>query len=94
MKININDTVRVQLTAFGKEVLRKKFDETLRPRYPKLKFALPEEDSGGWSSWQLWYLMNTFGECMFLDAQELPFRTEIELGDGCFLKEQDAGGSS
>lgn len=66
MKRNINDYVLVRLTDVGKEILRKK------------GFSLPKEDADGWSKWQLWSLMNTFGEYTQL-GKDVPFETEIEI---------------
>ena len=61
-----NDYVRVKLTAYGREVLRKQHDE-LVAAYPKSRLGgdgVPDEDADGWSVWQLWRLMAKLGPAM------------------------------
>lgn len=75
MKFNVNNYVRVRLTSYGKEILRRnarKFSPAFR------KFALPKEDSEGWSEWQMLYLMEEFGDYIRLGG-DLPFETEIDI---------------
>lgn len=81
MKININDNVRVRLTDYGKEILRRNF-YAWNTDFPQAfkEFALPKEDSEGWSLWQIWCLMETFCKFMPLGG-EVPFHTEIEIAD-------------
>jgi len=81
MKFNVNDSVRVRLTDYGKEILRKEFD-VMHESFPMAfkEFALPKEDSEGWSSWQMWSLMETFGKYIRLGG-EVPFHTEIEIAE-------------
>lgn len=67
MKFNINNKVRVRLTPRGREILG-------REKY------LRTEDEFGWSTWQLWVLMSTFGEHVGLGFDP-PFETEIELAE-------------
>lgn len=73
MQFNINNKVRVRLTPKGKRVLAEKY-KGLRPGYP------PKEDAAGWSEWQLWDLMQTFGECIFLGC-DMPFEGTIEIDE-------------
>lgn len=54
---NINDTVKIRLTDSGREIYR---DFRARMRSPAEIRDRPE-DSEGWSSWQLWQVMSTFG---------------------------------
>jgi hypothetical protein len=63
MRFNINNYIRVQLTDRGREIhherwLRTLGTEELRERYP---YRAPDEDSDGWSRWQAWDFMATFG---------------------------------
>jgi len=86
MKFNINNYVRVRLTETGKkELIRqaKKF----RKDFPSVKntYILPKEYGGGWSRWQLWTLMDTFGSVMHMGFDP-PFETDIEM------EEPDKGG--
>lgn len=79
MKFNVNNYVRVRLTSYGKEILRKQFDE-MHEKFPSAfrEFALPKEDSEGWSEWQMWYLMEKFGDYIRLGG-DVPFETEIDI---------------
>jgi len=56
LKININDKVRVRLTEYGKQCLAE--------NYAKLSMASPnlKPDADGWTEWQLWHLMQEFGQ--------------------------------
>ena len=85
MKLNVNDKVRARLTDLGRKtlaVLRAKTNEDFAARFPnatlRLSLAVPEED--GWSWWQLWELMATFGEFCG-NGMPLMFETEIEIQD-------------
>lgn len=86
MKFNINDTVRVRLTDYGRAVLRDDWQSTTNIYYasPERSAALrgeykpPKEDEDGWSEWQLWALMAAFGDRMNL-VFPLCFETEIEI---------------
>lgn len=79
MMFNVNNYVRIKLTDYGKEILRKRFDE-MHEKFPKAfkKFRTPKEDADGWSKWQMWDLMNTFGDYVSL-GMEVPFDTVIEI---------------
>jgi len=69
MKFNINDRVRVKLTKVGRDILKS----------DNGAFHIPKkEDADGWSSWQLWVLMQTFGGHS-MGGMDLPFETEIEI---------------
>ncbi len=78
-KFNINDYVRVRLTEDGRGIDRMRYEEKfprhLREKYP---YRPPEENADGWSKWQLWHLMETFGRNISLGGI-LPFETTIEL---------------
>lgn len=65
VKINLNDKVRVKLTDHGRAVCQKHWGEP------------PKEDADGWSTWQLWVLMQEFGQHMYLGCPS-PFE-DIEV---------------
>jgi len=63
---NINDTVRVKLTPYGRAMHRKAHEDlmqhTRRLGYPDpFPYVSVKEDKRGWSEWQLWHLMQIFG---------------------------------
>jgi hypothetical protein len=67
MFFNINDCVYVKLTPKGRNMLSQV--DGLQPI---------EEDSEGWSKWQLWMLMHTFGEHLY-NGCALPFEPTIKI---------------
>ena len=80
MTFNISNNVRVQLTDYGRLVAREEFYNfwsTIDCRTP-FHYIPPLEDEAGWSTWQLWRLMQVFGQHMSM-GRELCFATEIEL---------------
>lgn len=79
---NINEYVYVKLTDYGKTILkekRKRFNEMLTSKGLKpLESNVVEIDDQGYSKFQLWELMNTFGN--FIDVHhQLPFETNIKF---------------
>lgn len=70
MKFNISHIVRVKLTERGRRILA----EMTFPH-------AVEEDSEGFSEWQLWVLMETFGPHIHLGS-DLCFETEIDIIEG------------
>ena len=44
----------------------------------------PKEDTEGWSTWQLWDLMQRFGQHFYLQntPAQMPFETTIEIIEG------------
>jgi len=79
IEFNINEYVLVKLTKAGIDELERQHEE-LRLRLPKLSSKLPnrKEDEEGFTRWQLWSLMNTFGHMVGL-GMEPPFDTNIKL---------------
>lgn len=78
MRFNINDHVRVKLTDHGREIVhahRQKLSAMLPIPLPATQ---NQEDADGWSRWQLWSLMEIFGEHIHL-CGPLPFETTIEF---------------
>ncbi len=76
---NINHTVRVKLTERGRLEHRKNHDE-IAASFPnsKITYSPPAEDADGWSEWQLWDLMQHFGEITGMGSA-LCFETFIEF---------------
>lgn len=79
MKFNVNQRVRVKLTEYGRNQLRKrhevfwaKHNQPHRPYHP------PREDADGWSEWSMHALMNELGHLVSM-CSPLPFETEIQL---------------
>lgn len=77
LPFNINENVRVKLTARGREIHRQRYE----PLCAKtgLTYRPKTEDADGWSVWQLWDLMNLFGSAIQLGKSDLPFSTQIEV---------------
>lgn len=74
-KININEYIKVKLNDKGRKIL---YDQYLhyRKHVTGLKFKEPQEDSEGYSKWQLWHFMQTFGPEIAL-GNDLPFDADI-----------------
>lgn len=71
--VNMNNKVRVRLTAHGGAILRENHDKLWADRPgSKPVFSVPDEDKHGCSEWQLWDLMNQFGSHLW-NGCEIPF---------------------
>ena len=78
VKFNINNEVRVRLTGTGKAILQKKYDD-FHARFPHVtKPQLPQEDARGFSTWQMWDLMQTFEGHIGMGIDN-PYELEIEI---------------
>jgi hypothetical protein len=83
VRFNINHNVRVRLTDFGHQIVWKRhaeLSEFLKSvgGPPLSGDGATTEDNEGWSEWQLWKLMETFGPHIRMGA-DVPFETEIEI---------------
>jgi len=86
MKININDYVKIKLTDYGKEVLKETKEEFLtsfNKRYNTKHtvdsfFEKIEYDKEGYTKFQLWHLMEIFGDYMYNGADNV-FDLNIKL---------------
>ena len=81
LNFNINHYVYVKLTDAGRTELKRQHKElysVLPERLRDTDFKPEKEDSEGWSKWQMWNLMNTFG-LMIRMCEDLPFETEIRI---------------
>ena len=71
MKINMNNNVKVKLTEYGINELRRQFNELMQKHNLNWEFREPDKDSEGYTTYQLHYLMATFGHC-FQDLGRQP----------------------
>jgi hypothetical protein len=83
--LNLNSEIKVKLTDRGKEVYYHQFDE-LNKRYPNLPAIeprMPEVDSDGYTTIQLWKFMNVFGKSMVMGCPNViqPLNIYIEDDD-------------
>ena len=77
---SMNQNVKVKLTTFGIEKLKEKHDK-IRAYAPGLgEFKIPGTDFNGYSTFQLWELMEDIGEYWGM-GKRLPFETTIYFGD-------------
>jgi len=78
---NVNGYVRVRLTDTGKQI-HKAQKEAFMAMFPAMgeryPYEPPKEDEDGWSTWQLWHLMQTFGADIHLGGNQ-PFETTIQF---------------
>ena len=79
IRFNINEYFRVKLTPRGKAIHRAEHD-AFTAQFPnaKIEYHAPEEDAEGWSKWQAWSLMQTFGPHIAMGFDP-PFETTIEV---------------
>lgn len=77
MKFNIDNNVKVKLTEYGKDILREQHNSLYKTINVKKEFKLPPEDDNGYSEWQLWNLMATFGDWINFGTVLTPFELEI-----------------
>lgn len=80
MRFNTNHHVKVRLTERGLTILEKQHWDLQRHLSKPRPFTPPTTDEDGFSRWQLWVLMSTFGEHISM-AIEPPFETEIIIED-------------
>lgn len=76
MLFNINKTVKIKLTDYGREIHYRQWQAIM----PHLPYRPPQEDEDGWSEWQLWDVMSQFGPHVGL-GMRLPFDVAIEFPD-------------
>ena len=77
IKFNVNDRVRVKLTDRGREIHDEFWCD--HPIPLARVYSPPKEDDEGWSEWQLWVLMETFGPELGYILDEPPFEPNIEF---------------
>ena len=86
--LNISELVKVKLTEEGIRILENRHNNLLnqysdKPEVRKTlgEFKMPEVDENGYSSFQLWELMNIFGSYMYNGNPKFPFETTIGIPD-------------
>ena len=78
---NINDQVKVRVTAVGHRALKSDHFELFRERGHTRAMELytsPREDTDGWSTWTMWDLMRSLGPHMRM-GDPSPIETTILL---------------
>ncbi|MEH7503275.1 hypothetical protein V7152_14900 [Neobacillus drentensis] len=81
-KVNFNEPVKVQLTEAGIYILKQRHEELKRKiGRPNLEPVDIKIDDEGYSSFQLWSLMNVFGNHMSLGCVP-PFKSDIIICNG------------
>ena len=78
-EFNINDTVMVRLTEYGKTKHKERHQKFYKELGMNVEYIAPKEDDG-WSKWQLWDLMSEFGQDISLGGR-VPFETTIRLAN-------------
>lgn len=85
MKINLNDSVRIQIYEDGFEVMKNKYEKVCSPdgkpsrilnHFPWVR---PDVDEEGYTKMQLHEIMYYFGEEMYLGNSKRLFNFNIEL---------------
>ena len=80
MELNLNQSVRVKLTDYGRQLHAA--DHVAfwsgKGRPPPYSYMPPREDHDGWSTWQLWSLMQAFGQHIHLGMQN-PFDLTMQI---------------
>jgi hypothetical protein len=81
-QFNINDTVKVKLTEFGKQMLEQDHNEFWGSRgmLEKFPYTSPEEDENGYVKFQLWSLMGKLGRFCYMGCVN-PFDTVILIDE-------------
>lgn len=87
-QINLNSQVKVKLTEEGIKILESNHNCLLKQygggaKAKKLfgEFIPPQVDENGYSFFQLWVLMNTFGNYMYNGNMNPPFEMNIIIED-------------
>jgi hypothetical protein len=76
-KMNINNTVKVKLNNYGLLILKDSWND-LRNDFPKLQeWEPPKTDSNGYTEFQLWSFMESFGQYMYIGNPNTPFEMDI-----------------
>lgn len=95
ININLNNWVKVKLTELGKEIERKNYqdiNELVKKYGGKHSEYKLEIDGDGYTSYQLWELIEKFGSYVGL-GKNLPFETNIILVERRAITEEQAYGN-
>lgn len=78
MKFNINHCIKVKLTDLGRKIHKENYERVLGKMLYKYPYQPKAEDKNGWSKWQAWDFMATFGPHVG-NGCDIPCETEIEI---------------
>ena len=78
MRINLNESIKVKLTDWGKEIYYHRYD-MINEFCNKIicKPSFPKEDADGYTEFTLWDFMHLYGEYMIMGAPEVIEPIEI-----------------
>lgn len=100
-QLNLNDEVKVKLTEAGIKILEDRHNYFLKQfgdRATAIKalgeFKAPKVDENGYSSFQLWELMNIFGQAMYNGNPNIPFEMNIAIDDKYLVEQTNEKGKS
>ena len=72
IKFNLNETVKVKLTAKGRNILVKHHNRFLETTKEEVKKMHPSDEEG-YTEFQMWTLMQIFGNNVYMGQLEYPF---------------------
>lgn len=75
---NLNEYIRVKLTDAGREIHRAEHEAII----PHIEYRPPRVDADGWSEFQAWCFMKTFGDHFRMGCEE-PCEMEIQVQSVC-----------
>ncbi len=85
MEFNINHHVKVKLTDAGIRILKEQHDQMDREIQERggkgLGIFTVTKDEQGYTRFQLWKLMNIFGESLTMGNNDVPFDTTIVIDE-------------
>jgi hypothetical protein len=81
MEVNVNDYVKVKLTEKGHEILKSQHDELREYASYLGDYIEPKTDDAGFTKFQLWTLMETFGPYIGM-CKSPPFGVIIRIPTG------------
>lgn len=74
-RVNLNEYVKVKLSDLGKEIYYHQYDETNRTielhGEKPIKPTMPKVDEEGYTQFQIWQLMNLYGEYMTMCGERV-----------------------
>lgn len=78
IRINLNETVKVKLTDWGKVIYYRRFDSLNEFVERQIcKSRLPKEDEDGYTEFQLWDFINMYGQYISMGAPNVIEPLEI-----------------
>jgi hypothetical protein len=80
IRFNVNSSIRARITPHGERCLFKNREDLERQIGRKLPFGfvIPKADPDGWTRFQMWEFMSSFGPHIY-NGCKLPFEIEIEI---------------